>query len=204
MDNGENGRLEIKECFEVEEFREKVVRNKGIIKNKDLVGYKLIGRGADGSVFQLTSDRCVKVFGSEQTKALELNALQVGQPSPVIPRLYEDGENYIIMEYVEGISLPQYLKKEKQLPESIVEKILAMLVELKKVGFDRCDTEVRHILFNEDMEIRVIDLKRAFGSVRSNPTKLLKGLKKKGYLNEFLKHVNNLNPDLYKEWKKIS
>lgn len=80
-------------------------------------------------------------------------------------------------------------------------KILAMLAELNKVGFDRCDTEVRHILFNEDMDIRVIDLKRAFGSVRSTPTKLLKGLKKKGYLEEFLKHVNNLNPALYKEWK---
>ena len=137
----------------------------------------------------------------KQTKALELKALQVGQSSTVIPRLYEDGANYIVMEYVKGISLPQYLKKEKQLPEPIVEKILAMLAELKKIGFDRCDTEVRHILFNEDMDIRVIDLKRAFGTVRSTPTKLLKGIKKKGYLEEFMQHVNHLNPALYKEWK---
>lgn len=186
----------------MEEFRMKIAGNKGAIKGENLISHKLIGRGADGAVFQLSDDRCVKVFGNEQTKALELNALQVGQPSTVIPRLYEDGLNYIVMEYVNGISLPQYLKKEKQLPEAIAAKILAMLEELNKVGFDRCDTEVRHILFNEDMDIRVIDLKRAFGSVRSTPTKLLKGLKKKGYLEEFLKHVNNLNPTLYKEWKK--
>jgi putative serine/threonine protein kinase len=187
----------------MEEFWTIITKNKGTVSNIDLKGYKLIGKGADGSVFQLTPDRCVKVFEKEQTKALELHALQVGQSSLVIPRLYEDGPNYIIMEYVKGISLPQYLKKEKQLPEPIVEKILAMLVELKKVGFERHDTEVRHILFNEDMEIRVIDLKRAFGSVRSTPTKLLKGIKKKGYIEEFLKHVNNLNPPLYEEWKRI-
>ena len=77
-----------------------------------------------------------------------------------------------------------------------------MLVELKKVGFERHDTEVRHILFNEDMEIKVIDLKRAFGPAGSTPTKLLKGIKKKGYLEEFMQHVNKLDPTLYEEWKK--
>ena len=187
----------------MEEFWAIIDSNKGTVSTKDLEAYKPIGKGADGSVFQLTSERCIKIFKKTQTKELELKALQEGQLSPVIPRLYEDGPNYIIMEYVNGISLPQYLKKEKQLPESIVYKILDMLAELKKVGFERRDTEVRHILFNEDMEIKVIDLKRAFGSVRSTPTKLLKGIKKKGYLEEFMQHVKSLDPTLYKEWERI-
>lgn len=187
----------------MEKFKAIIAKNKGNIRLKDLKTYKLIGKGADGSIFLLTPERCVKIFEKERTKELELKALQVGQSSLVIPRLYEDGPNYIIMEYVKGISLPQYLKKEKQLPKPIVEKILALLAELKKIGFDRCDTEVRHILFNEDMEIKVIDLKRAFNSVRSNPTKLIEGLKKKGYLEEFMQHVNHLSPTLYEEWKTI-
>ena len=78
-----------------------------------------------------------------------------------------------------------------------------MLTELNRIGFTRHDTEVRHILFNENMEIKVIDLKRAFDSIRFNPTKLLDGLKKKGYLDEFMSHVKNLDPSLYKEWKMI-
>ena len=184
------------------EYKELLTKNKGTLTIKDLKGYTLIGKGADGFVFQLTPDRCIKVFKIKQTKELELRALQVGQLSSVIPRLYEDGPNYIVMEYVKGTSLPQYLKKEKQLPKPIVEKIIFMLVELEKIGFTRRDTEVRHILFNEDMEIRVIDLKRAFGAVRSSPTKLLKGIKKKGYLEEFMQHVKNSNPTLYAEWKK--
>ena len=186
----------------MEKFRKIVSENKRTVNIKDFKKYKLIGKGADGWVYQLEYDRCVKVFGKKQTKNLELKALQAGQSSEVIPRLYEDGANYIVMEYVKGISLPQYLKKEKQLPKSIVEKILAMLVEMEKIGFDRRDTEVRHILFNEDMEIKVIDLKRAFGTVRTIPTKLLKGIKKKGHIEEFMQHVNHLNPTLYKEWKK--
>ena len=109
----------------MEEYGALIAKNKGTISIKDLKGYKLIGKGADGSVFQLTPDRCIKIFEKEETKALELKALQVGQLSPVIPRLYEDGSNYIVMEYVNGISLPQYLKKEKQFPEPIVEKILS-------------------------------------------------------------------------------
>jgi len=187
----------------MEEFSAIVAKNKGKPSTKNLKKYKLIGKGADGSVFQLTADRCVKIFEKEQTKELELKALQAGQSSPVIPRLYADGPNYIVMEYVKGISLPQYLKKEKQLPEPIVKKILAMLTELERVGFERRDTEVRHILFNEKMEVKVIDLKRAFGSFRSNPTKLFKGLEKKGYLEEFMQHVKNLNPSLYNGWKSI-
>ena len=185
-----------------EDFQKLVSKNKGTVNLKDLKKYTMIGKGADGSVFQLAPDRCVKVFGKKQTKALELKALQAGQSSPVIPRLYEDGPNYIVMEYVKGISLPQYFKKEKQIPKPIVEKILAMLVEMEKIGFDRRDTEVRHILFNENMDIKVIDLKRAFGTVRTIPTKLLKGIKKKGHIEEFMQHVSQIDPTLYKEWKK--
>src|SRR5699024_6913774 len=82
-------------------------------------------------------------------------------------------------------------------------KILQMLDELKKIGFKRLDIEVRHILFNENMDIKVIDLKRSFTSDRPTPNKLLVGLKKRGYLKEFMKHVKKLNPSLYKQWKSI-
>ncbi|MGG0670409.1 AarF/UbiB family protein [Lederbergia citrisecunda] len=185
----------------MEDFKSIVSKNNGKVSLKDFKDYKVIGKGNDGSVFQLTPDRCVKVFGNEETKKLEMHAMQKGQSSSIIPRLYEHGPNYIVMEYVKGISLPQYLKKEKQLPEEIVGKILALFVEMKRIGFGRIDTEVRHILFNEAMEIKVIDLKRAFGSVRTTPTKFIKGIKKKGYGNEFMYHVKNLNPPLYKKWK---
>jgi putative serine/threonine protein kinase len=185
------------------DFEKIVAKNKGTVTIQDLSGYTMLGRGADGSVFQLTPEKCVKVFVNEDTQKKELNALQIGQSSPIIPKLYEYGTNFIVMEFINGINLKHYLKKEKRLSETIVKKILAMLDEMKTVGFTRLDIEVRHIFINELSEIKVIDLKRAFNTDRSVPTKLLSGLKKLGYLEEFLKHVNKLNPSKYKEWKNL-
>ncbi|MEH7748479.1 kinase [Neobacillus drentensis] len=185
------------------DFNKIAAKNNGKITIQDLSGFTMLGKGADGSVFQLTPVKCVKVFVNEETQKRELNALQIGQSSSVIPRLYEYGSNYIVMELVNGGNLKAYLKKEKQLPKPIVLKILFMLEELKRIGFTRLDTEVRHIFFNELEEIKVIDHKRAFTTNRSVPTKLFTGLKKLGYLEEFLSHVKEINPSLYREWKKI-
>jgi putative serine/threonine protein kinase len=178
-------------------------KNNGIVTLQDLSGYTMIGKGADGSVFQLTPDKCVKIFVNEDTQKKELNALQLGQSSSIIPKLYENGANYIVMEFVKGNNLKHYLKKEKKLSEAIVEKILSMLDEMKAVGFTRLDIEVRHIFFNELGEIKVIDLKRAYNTNRSVPTKFLTGLKKLGFLSEFLDHVSKLNPSKFEEWKNL-
>ncbi|MDN4609010.1 AarF/UbiB family protein [Sporosarcina highlanderae] len=186
----------------MDNYSELLSSKNGVVTLRDFEGRKVIGKGADGSVIQLTEDRCIKIFEKEQTKNLELEAFQVGQQSSIIPRLYEHGKNFIVMEYISGISLPQLLKKEKRISEVVVRKILYMLEEMKRIGFLRCDTEVRHILFNENMDIKVIDLKRAFGSSRSIPTKLLKGIAKKADLKEFMGHLNDIDPGLYREWTR--
>lgn len=187
----------------MEDFRKIIAKNNGTVSVQHLAGYRLLGQGGDGAVYQLTDERCVKIFYKEETQQRELEALQVGQLTPIIPRLYEYGSNYIVMEYVNGTSLKGHIKKERQLSESIVRKILFMLDEMKRVGFTRHDTEVRHILFNEHGAIKVIDHKRALTSTRSIPTKLIAGLRKMGVLNEFLEHVNKLCSSLYEEWKHL-
>jgi predicted Ser/Thr protein kinase len=188
---------------EMKDFEKIVAKNKGTVNIQDLSGYKMLGKGADGSVFQLTPEKCVKVFVNEDTRKKELAALQLGQSSPIIPVLYESGANYIVMEFVKGYNLKHHLRKEKKLSEEIVGKILSMLDEMKDVGFTRLDIEVRHIFFDELGEIKVIDLKRAFITDRSVPAKLLTGLKKLGFLKEFLDHVSRLSPAKYEEWKNL-
>lgn len=170
------------------------------ISREQLIGYPLIGDGADGEVYQLTTDTCIKLFFHEDTKMKELEALEIGQSSDVIPRLYEHGRNYIVMEYVNGISLSKKLKKEKTIDKQLSEKILHMLDELKRIGFTRYDAEVRHILINENGELKVIDHKRALSSNQTIPIKLLKGLKKRNVLEQFLTHISELSPDKYQKW----
>ncbi|WP_459500171.1 AarF/UbiB family protein [Bacillus sp. C1] len=170
------------------------------INRTEMTGNKLIGNGKDGEIYQLCEDKCVKIFFREETQKKELKALIKGQSSPVIPKVYGYGENYIVMEYVRGTSLARYLKIEKQISEELTHKILVMLEELEKVKFTRLDTEVRHILINEEGQLKVIDHKRAFTSDRKVPKKLLQGLKKLGLSYAFLNHVKKLRLTVYNTW----
>ncbi|PGZ93609.1 kinase [Bacillus pseudomycoides] len=174
--------------------------NKKRVSRRDVKGCKLIGDGKDGEVYQLTNDKCVKIFFLEETQKKELEALKTGQSSPIIPRLYEYGENYIVLEYINGISLARHLKREKKITEELAKEILIMLNELKKIGFTRWDTEVRHVLINEKGQLKVIDHKRAFTSNSKVPVKLLKGFEKFGLAQDFLNHVKNIGPSVYKKW----
>ncbi|MDR6999604.1 putative Ser/Thr protein kinase [Neobacillus niacini] len=193
-----------KRGYDLNKFEDIVTRNKGWVFIEDLGEYKKIGKGSDGSIFQLTPEKCVKIFEKEETFQNELFAYQAGKSSSVIPRLYEYGKNYIVMEYINGPSLRHYLKNEKQLTEPTAQKLLFMLDEFKRICFTRQDTQIRHIFVNESGELKVIDHKRAFRRKTDVPVRLLKDLSKIGYLNEFMKHVKILRPSLYKEWKGLA
>lgn len=172
------------------------------LTKKDVSGFQLIGDGKDGEVYLLNPDQCVKIFFLKETKDKEYEAFKIGQASPVFPRLYAHGENYIVMEFIKGISLSHYLKKERAISVELTRKILNMLNDFKELGFTRWDAEARHIFINEEGHIKVIDHKRAFTSNNKVPEKLLKGIKKYKLFNEFLANVQQVNPALFREWTK--
>jgi putative serine/threonine protein kinase len=169
----------------------------------DFKRYKVIGQGKDGVIYQLAPNQCVKVFFREETYKKELKALQVGQSSSIIPRLYDYGSNYIVMECIKGISLAKYLKKNRYITKSLVMQLINLFDELQKLNFSRQDTELRHVLMNEQGNLKVIDLKRAFTSNRPIPIKLLTELKELKLSKEFLSYVKDIRPSLYQKWRKF-
>jgi putative serine/threonine protein kinase len=181
---------------------EKIFNGKGKITEKDLAVFDMIGDGKDGQIYKVAEDKVVKYFFKEETHHRELEAMQIGQTSSIMPRLYEYGDNYIVMEFVKGISLARHMKRHGTIDEDMTKKILFVLDEFKKLGFKRWDTEVRHMLMDENGDFKVIDHKRAFTSDSPIPTKLLKGMGKFGLAKEFLEHVKNVNPKLFDAWKK--
>jgi putative serine/threonine protein kinase len=181
---------------------EKIFNGKGKITEKDLAAFDMIGDGKDGQIYNVAEDKVVKYFFKEETHHRELEAMQIGQTSSIMPRLYEYGDNYIVMEFVKGISLARHMKRHGTIDEDMTKKILFVLDEFKKLGFKRWDTEVRHMLMDENGDFKVIDHKRAFTSDSPIPTKLLKGMGKFGLAKEFLEHVKNVNPKLFDAWKK--
>jgi putative serine/threonine protein kinase len=163
--------------------------------------YELIGNGKDGEIYLLTPTKCLKYFYKEDTMEKELKALIAGQKSSVFPRVYGYGENFIVMEYVSGTSLALHMKRNGFINEEFTKKILHVFDEFKRLGFKRWDTEIRHILINEQGNFKVIDHKRAFSTSTTFPNKLFKGLAKYGLEDQFLNHVKQLKPELYTLWK---
>ncbi|MBV7508014.1 hypothetical protein KW850_22620 [Bacillus sp. sid0103] len=165
--------------------------------------YPLIGKGLQGAVFKLSDDHCVKIYSKKIYCLREKLVLQqVGDKSTIIPAVYETGENYIIMEYLNGPSLQEYLEKSETISEALTSEILYLITELKRLQFSRIDFSLRHTLFDQEGSLKIIDHVNSFRIQRSFPKRLFMDLKQIGLLSSFLEHVNNLEPELYEQWKK--
>jgi predicted Ser/Thr protein kinase len=166
--------------------------------------YKLIGKGAQGAVFKLSDDRCVKIYPHAADKLSEEKVLKAAQGSPVFPKVYEFGENYIVMEYIQGKDLKKYLKKKKELPDWVCANLLLFLQEYRKLQLSRQDARLRHIIVCEkEKSIKVIDHVNTNRVVKQHPLHLLNGLKRLGFCKSFLKYVKQTDKKLYKEWKHL-
>lgn len=120
--------------------------------------YPLIGKGRQGAVFKISPDQCVKIYPKKENAKKEGMVLLVGQESTIVPRVYEIGENYIIMEYLDGSSLMQYLESNQILSEKITNQILFLLKEMKRLKFTRLDARLKHIIVTKQGELKVVDL----------------------------------------------
>lgn len=162
---------------------------------------RMIGKGRQGAVFQVTNGICVKVFGNEEDCAREYYALSLGQKSSLFPRVYAKGPLYITMDIVKGVDLREYLQSQP-LTKELSAKLIEMLITFKEIGFQRIDHHKRQIYIQPDGNLKVIDVARTVwrDRVYPYPRKLLTSL---GEENKaiFLAHVQELAPELYEEWK---
>lgn len=162
--------------------------------------YPLIGKGKEGAVFKLSSDKCVKIHAKPGNTRSESIALKAAQESPIFPKLYEVGANYIVMEYIEGPSLYEYLKANRVLPETITSQLLFMLNEMKRLKFTRLDSRLNHILVTKQGELKVVDLVKHYKKKVDWPENLMKHLKRLGLLSSFLEQIKKIDPQSYLEW----
>ncbi|MDF2036843.1 AarF/UbiB family protein [Cytobacillus oceanisediminis] len=169
---------------------------KKIKQENDLVGF-----GAQGKVYKLPPGRCIKIYKKKQHAAMEATALRAAAGSRFFPKLYEAGSDYIVMEYIEGETLDDYLKKNGQLSKELIKEIVKMLKEMEKLNFTRVDARFRHIIVTQNNKIKVIDHVNGLTYNVKYPVYLFKGLKKVGYFQSFLEEVNKLDQDLSKRWR---
>lgn len=162
----------------------------------------MIGSGRQGAIFQVTPDTCVKVFGNEEDCAREFFALSLGQSSGLFPRVYEKGSNYILMEYIGGVDLREYLQSQPLTP-ALSMKLIDMLITFKQIGLERIDHHKRQIYVQPNGSLKVIDVGRTVwrNRVYPYPRKLLNSLGSE-HRAAFLEHVKLLSPELFQEWQE--
>ena len=163
---------------------------------------KLIGEGTQGAVFQLDKDLCIKIYVNPNAASKEGKALEAAKETHIVPRLYEVGPNYVIMEYLKGPNLKDYLKKIQDIPESFTEQIIMIRKELKRVGFIRIKTSIGHFVVTEGNVLKAID--HSDGLTMNDPynPKMFRDLKKLGLLDKFLEQAKKIDPESYEDWQK--
>ncbi|WHY54363.1 hypothetical protein [Peribacillus simplex] len=163
--------------------------------------YSLIGMGAQGAVFKLSEDKCVKIYSDPVQAEMEEEALIAGKHLPFMPLVYETGPNYIVMEYFNAPTLKEYLRNCTYIPDSIVKKLLYILKELKQAKFTMIDAPLRHIFVVGNEELKVIDHVNSFKRMHPVPLKLLRDLNIILLKESFLAQVKKLEPDTFNEWE---
>ncbi|WP_108670740.1 hypothetical protein [Peribacillus acanthi] len=163
--------------------------------------YPLIGKGSQGAVFKLSEERCVKIYADPVQAKMEVEALKAGKKLHFMPKIYESGENYIVMDYFNGPNLRDFLLDCMYMPEDITIKLLDVLTELKKAKYTMLDAPLRHIIIVNN-ELKVVDHVNAFKRMHSVPIKLLRDLQLLLLKDSFLLQVSKLAPNTFKEWDK--
>lgn len=160
---------------------------------------QLLGRGTQGKVYRIDSDRCIKIFKSKGVCRDELKTLMMGQLDKHIPKVYSYGKNYIIRECINGIELHKYLSNHPLTP-SISAGIVELYEAMMSIGYKRLDSAIFHIFITPGGDFKLIDTSKALRKKTLYPGLILRGLKTLGYKKEFLSFVEHTKPDLYTKW----
>ncbi len=173
------------------------------IRNFDvnLLDCKLLGRGHNGIVYLLPDGKVVKIcYGAKSCKK-EYDILKRIKKNRYFPRVYGMMGNYMIRDYVDGVTLKKYIKKHG-FDRDLAIKLIDLLEEFKRLNFQKLDIRCRDIMVSLDGSLMVIDPKKFYSRKRDFPRHLSKGLYKLGVLDEFMDIVREERPKLYRQWHK--
>lgn len=176
--------------------------NKGL-KIINPTNYELIGKGMQGAVFKLSDHRCLKIYAKERHCLRESKTLNEGKVSSIVPKVFEVGSNYIVMEYIKGQPLKDYLKSHLSISEPIAKQLVYIFKEMKRIGFTRIDASIRHLFVTDVGEIKVVDHVNSLKIQQEWPIRFFRALKKLKLLDTFLYQLKEMDPELYGEWKKL-
>ncbi|WP_281658427.1 serine/threonine protein kinase [Halobacillus sp. Cin3] len=125
--------------------------------------FELIGKGRSASVFRIRETGiAVKVFypGYEKLAEVEAGVYEKLDNHEFFPAFYGKGDDFIVMEYVEGITFYDCLVKGIPITEDMINRVDAALAFACQIGLNPSDTHLKNIMLTPDGQVKVIDVVR--------------------------------------------
>ncbi|WP_026582164.1 lipopolysaccharide core heptose(II) kinase RfaY [Bacillus sp. J33] len=124
---------------------------------------EFIGAGRSAFAFRIKeTDLVLKVFFPEFKRIAqeEADIYKALPDHPYFPSLYDNGENYIVIDYVEGLTLFDCLAKGIPIEEDKINEIDEALKLAREQGMNPSDIHLRNIILTSDGHIKIIDVAR--------------------------------------------
>ena len=145
-----------------------VLANTVIINKRNrLISYddslKLIGTGRSAFVFRIKStNKAIKIFFPEFTYIAkeEAEIYEALQNISYYPSIYDSGLNYIVMDYIEGLTLFDCISHGKLITPAHIKEIDYALSLASAQGLNPSDIHLRNIFITSNGEIKIIDVAR--------------------------------------------
>lgn len=136
-------------------------------KNNRLLSYDvsltLIGTGRSAYVFRIKeSDQAIKIFFPEYKHIAkdETDIYLKLKGISYFPTIYAFGENYIVMDYIQGRTLFECVNEGVAIKESHVREIDYALSLAAERGLNPSDIHLRNLFITTNDEVKLIDVAR--------------------------------------------
>lgn len=140
----------------------KIDKNGISILDKDST-LEFIGVGRSAVVFKIQSSRkALKVFFPNYTDIAkeEAEIYEILKGNPYYPRLYESGDNFLLIDYIEGCTLFECLSQGIELSESTIKETDQALLTARQTGLNPSDIHLRNIILTPEGKVMLIDVAR--------------------------------------------
>ncbi|WP_404454186.1 protein kinase family protein [Virgibacillus necropolis] len=124
---------------------------------------EFIGAGRSAVVFKiLSTNKALKVFYPNFTGIAkeEAEIYEILKGNPYYPTLYEAGENFLLIDYIEGYTLFECLSQGIPLNESTINETDYALSLARKAGLNPSDIHLRNIILTPEGRVKLIDVAR--------------------------------------------
>lgn len=174
-----------------------------VIKKKyfgiDINTCKFLGKGREGSVYLTPEGYALKIFRNKKNCKNQYMILKQVEGSKYFPKVLGIEGNCLLREYVDGISLKDYVKLNG-MPRNLAIKLINLLDEFKNLGFTRIDVSSKNVYIENSGEVKLMDPRKSYKKKSRIPRILLSELDKFGVIDDFIKVVFEMNPDLATNW----